>query len=303
MPELPEVETVRRGLLSGVCNREVSAIFLRRPDLRFPLPTSLKSLVGQTFVTVRRRAKYLLVDIDDGSVMLIHLGMSGRWTIIPPGDAGQAVALPRTTNGGQKSAYGALTGFGGKHDHVEIQFRDGTIMIYTDPRRFGFIDHFPRHTEHAHPRLKILGPEPLVDWSPRQLAKDLRHRKKAIKLALLDQSIVVGVGNIYACEALFRAGISPLTDASTLVRKNGQPTTRLSRLVDAIKAVLSDAIAAGGSSLNDFSHTDGTLGYFSHQFGVYDREGSRCSKPNCKDKVRRFTQQNRSTFHCEKCQT
>lgn len=304
MPELPEVETVRQGLLQGILNKTVSEVLIRREGLRYPFPKDLVTVAGCTVTGIRRRAKYLLIDLDDGRVLLSHLGMSGRYTLFSSSDA-QAVPqqLLATVNGGVPvSAFGDSTGYGGKHDHLEFIFTDGTRAVYTDPRRFGIVDLFPSEEEAIQPLLSSLGPEPFDPWSAVDLARALQRRKTAIKLALLDQKTVVGVGNIYACEALHRSGISPTRKANGLVRTNGKPTVALERLTDHIKEVLSEAIASGGSTLNDFAAVDGTMGYFAHAFQVYGREGLPCTKDGCGGVVRRLVQSNRSTFHCPTCQ-
>ena len=304
MPELPEVETVRQGLLQGILNKTVSEVLIRREGLRYPFPKDLLTVAGSTVTGIRRRAKYLLIDLDDGRVLLSHLGMSGRYTLFSSSDA-EAVPqqLLATVNGGVPvSAFGDSTGYGGKHDHLEFIFTDGTRAVYTDPRRFGIVDLFPSEEEAIQPLLSSLGPEPFDPWSAVDLARALQRRKTAIKLALLDQKTVVGVGNIYACEALHRSGISPTRKANGLVRANGKPTMALERLTDHIKEVLSEAIASGGSTLNDFAAVDGTMGYFAHAFQVYGREGLPCTKDGCGGVVRRLVQSNRSTFHCPTCQ-
>lgn len=200
------------------------------------------------------------------------------------------------------SSFGDQTGHGGKHDHLEFIFTDGSRAVYTDPRRFGIVDLFPSDEEATHKLLASLGPEPFDPWGAKDLASRLQGRKTAVKLALLDQKIVVGVGNIYVCESLHRAGISPRREAGGLVRKNGAPTKRLEVLVGHIKDVIVEAIEAGGSTLNDFASVDGTLGYFAHQFAVYGREGQPCEKSGCGGVVRRIVQSNRSTFFCPTCQ-
>jgi len=304
LPELPEVETVRQGLLQGILNKTVSEVLIRREGLRYPFPKDLVTVAGCTVTGIRRRAKYLLIDLDDGRVLLSHLGMSGRYTLFSSTDA-EAVPqqLLATVNGGVPvSAFGDSTGYGGKHDHLEFIFTDGTRAVYTDPRRFGIVDLFPSEEEAIQPLLSSLGPEPFDPWSAVDLARALQRRKTAIKLALLDQKTVVGVGNIYACEALHRSGISPTRKANGFVRANGKPTVALERLTDHIKEVLSEAIASGGSTLNDFAAVDGTMGYFAHAFQVYGREGLPCTKEGCGGVVRRLVQSNRSTFHCPSCQ-
>ena len=303
MPELPEVETVRKGLIQGMLNKTFEDVLVRREGLRYPFPDDLATLAGTTVVNVRRRAKYLLIDLSDDRVLLSHLGMSGRYTLFDSDRAAAAKPLLQTGNGGVPvSTFGDETGHGGKHDHLEFIFTDGSRAVYTDPRRFGIIDLFPSSAEAAHKLLAALGPEPFEPWDAKQLAKRLQGRKTPIKLALLDQKTVVGVGNIYVCESLFRAGLSPRREAGGLVRKNGAPTKRLEVLVGHIKDVISEAIEAGGSTLNDFASVDGTLGYFAHQFAVYGREGQPCEKLGCGGVVRRLVQSNRSTFYCPTCQ-
>lgn len=303
MPELPEVETVRQGLLQGTLNKTFADVLIRRDGLRYPFPDDLVSITGTSVVGIRRRAKYLLIDLSDGRVLLSHLGMSGRYTIFDRGESAAVKPLLRTVNGGVPvSSFGDQTGYGGKHDHLEFVFTDGSRAVYTDPRRFGIIDLFPSEAEASHKLLASLGPEPFDPWDGEALAARLQGRKTSIKLALLDQKIVVGVGNIYVCESLHRAGISPRTEAGRLVRKNGRPTKRLNDLVGHIKDVINEAIRAGGSTLNDFASVDGTLGYFAHQFAVYGREGLPCEKAGCGGVVRRIVQSNRSTFFCSSCQ-
>ena len=300
MPELPEVETVRTGLEQAWVGRRIEHVKLRRKDLRFPFPANMaERLTGQTVLGVRRRAKYLLIDLEDGAVFLSHLGMSGRYTLVTPDevtriDAGPA---PQAT-----SPFGELTGFDGRHDHMEFRFDDGSVSVYTDPRRFGIADVFERAEEPVQSLLEHLGPEPFDGWNAVIAAKRIGKKRSAIKITLLDQRFVVGVGNIYACEALHRSGIAPTTPSNTLVRKNGGPTKRLERLVDEVKSVLNAAIAVGGSTLNDFAAVDGTLGYFGHHFQVYDREDGPCLKDGCSGTIERIVQSNRSTFLCPRCQ-
>lgn len=304
MPELPEVETVRQGLIQGILNKTFAEILVRREGLRYPFPEGLLTLAGATITGIRRRAKYLLIDLHDGRVLLSHLGMSGRYTLFSASDVKAAPRhLLKTVNGGVPvSTFGDSTGYGGKHDHLEFIFTDGTRAVYTDPRRFGIVDLFASGEESVHPLLRSLGPEPFDPWGANELATALRDRKTAIKLALLDQKTVVGVGNIYACEALHRSGISPKRQAKALVKTNGKPTVALERLAEHIKQILAEAIASGGSTLNDFAAVDGTMGYFAHEFQVYGREGQPCTKEGCGGVVRRLVQSNRSTFHCTTCQ-
>ena len=300
MPELPEVETVRTGLEQAWVGRRIEHVKLRRKDLRFPFPANMaERLTGQTVLGVRRRAKYLLIDLEDGAVFLSHLGMSGRYTLVTPDEVARIDpgSAPQTN-----SPFGDLTGFHGRHDHMEFRFDDGSVSIYTDPRRFGIADVFERAEEPVQSLLEHLGPEPFDEWNAVIAAKRIGKKRSAIKITLLDQRFVVGVGNIYACEALHRSGIAPTTPSNTLVRKNGSPTKRLERLVDEVKSVLNAAIAVGGSTLNDFAAVDGTLGYFGHHFQVYDREDGPCLKDGCSGTIERIVQSNRSTFLCPRCQ-
>lgn len=273
MPELPEVETVRRGLVPALEGHVLAKVTAFRADLRFPFPKDFATrLTGRRVVSVNRRAKYLLIELDDDSVVISHLGMSGRYRIYketPP-------ALER-------------------HDHLELVTDAGVVVRYNDPRRFGILDLTTRDGMGAHKLLAVLGPEPLSNaFDGPALAQGLGLRRTAIKVALLDQSVVSGVGNIYASEALFRAGISPKRMAKTV--KGG----RADKLAAAVRDVLNDAIAAGGSSLRDHRQTSGELGYFQHSFAVYGRGGEAC--PVCGSEIRQFTQGGRSTFYCAKCQ-
>jgi formamidopyrimidine-DNA glycosylase len=300
MPELPEVETVRMGLEQAWVGRRIEHVQLRREDLRFPFPVDMaERLTGQTVLGVRRRAKYLLIDLEDGAVFLSHLGMSGRYTLVAPEEVARIDPGPSPQT---RSPFGELTGFDGRHDHMEFRFDDGSVSVYTDPRRFGIADLFERAEEPVQSLLEHLGPEPFDEWNATIAAERIGKKRSAIKITLLDQRFVVGVGNIYACEALHRSGIAPTTPSNTLVKKNGGPTKRLERLVDEVKSVLNAAIAVGGSTLNDFAAVDGTLGYFGHHFQVYDREDGPCLKDECSGTIERIVQSNRSTFLCPRCQ-
>lgn len=266
MPELPEVETVRTGLSRSWIGKRIDGVELRREGLRFPFPEGLeKRLTGLTIVDVRRRAKYLLIDLDNEDILLSHLGMSGKWTL----DASECE---------------------GKHDHVVIYLDDGSMSVYNDPRRFGVLDIYRGE---SHKLLDHLGPEPLEDWTAEDLYEKLQRRKSPIKICILDQKVVVGVGNIYACEALNRSHISPTRKSNKVTKKECQV------LVNEIKVILAEAIQAGGSTLRDFAGVDGTLGYFPHQFRVYDKEGSECE---CGGIIERLVQGGRSTFWCSSCQ-
>ena len=269
MPELPEVEIVKRGLEGAVIGRVITGITLNRPDLRFPIPPDLpKRLKGRRIDSLKRRGKYILCFTDSGDGFVLHLGMSGVVKIIPAGET----HTPK------------------KHDHVVMRLNDNGIIVYHDPRRFGFLDVVMRDTWHEYPAFAAMGPEPLSnDFNGPELARALAGRSTAIKTALLDQRIVAGVGNIYACEALFLAGISPKRKASSV------QGARAERLACAIRDVLRAAIDSGGSSLKDYYHTDGSLGYFQHNFKVYDREGDLIDG---RHPVKRIVQGGRSTFYC-----
>ena len=268
MPELPEVETVRRGLLPLVGKRILS-LELNRSNLRFPFPEDMDSISGLKIEGIDRRAKYILIRLEGDLTWLCHLGMTGRFGNEPEG----------------------------KHDHVLVDFVDGTRLVYTDPRRFGIMDLFEGKFNHK--LLNHLGPEPLSsDWDSDKLHSCLRGRNISIKSALLDQRIVVGIGNIYASEILFRAGISPKRKAKNI----SKPMCK--RIHQQALIVLNTAIEAGGSTLRDgqFKNVDGNLGYFPHEFAVYDRENENCSSIDCKGLVKRIVQSSRSTFYCSKCQ-
>ncbi len=286
MPELPEVETVRRGLAPSLEGQVIARAELRRPDLRWPFPPGMADrLTGARILQLRRRSKYLLADLDRAETLIVHLGMSGRMLL--SGAAG--VLRP----GQFHHDLPALQ----VHDHVILHMASGARVIFNDPRRFGAMDLTPTADLAQHWLLARIGPEPLGnDFHAAYLARQLAGRRSSIKAALLDQRIVAGLGNIYVCEALFRAGISPLRAAG---RIGG---ARRERLVGAIRATLIDAIEAGGSSLRDYRQADGELGYFQHTFGVYGREGAPCMTPDCAGRVRRIVQSGRSSFYCSRCQ-
>ena len=287
MPELPEVETVRRGLAPAMEGARFAKVEARRRDLRWPLPKDFaKRLQGQTVEGLGRRAKYLLADLSSGDVLMMHLGMSGSFRVGK--DAKPGVYYHERS----KSA---------AHDHVVFHMSNGATVTFNDPRRFGSMKLVARAKLDQEPLLRGLGPEPLGnEFDAAMLAAACAGKKTALKAALSDQRVVAGLGNIYVCEALFRAHLSPKRQASTIADRNGQPNARAGALVDAIKAVLQDAIAAGGSSLRDHRRTDGALGDFQHSFQVYDREGESC--PDCKGKIKRIVQTGRSTFYCPSCQ-
>lgn len=294
MPELPEVETVRRGLEPVLTGARLRRVEQRRPDLRFPFPERfVERLQGRTLQRLDRRAKYILAYLDSADVLAIHLGMTGRFSI----------ALPGGPNGRQLGEFTHEAGNDPTHDHVVIETDAGATVTYNDARRFGYMSLIPAAELAAHPHFKGLGVEPLgPDLTPEFLARKASGRKADLKAFLMDQRIVAGLGNIYVCEALYRSGLGPNRTASVLARRNGQPTDRCERLVTSIRSVLEEAIAAGGSTLRDYRHTDGSLGYFQHAFSVYGREGEPCRTPACTGTVSRITQAGRSTFYCRRCQ-
>lgn len=282
MPELPEVETVMRGLEPVITGQRITSADIRRPDLRWPFPPDMSArLAGAGIERLWRRSKYILADLSTGETLIVHLGMSGRILI-----SGQV----------QGEFHHPLTP-AAKHDHVVLDFENGARITFNDPRRFGAMDLASSRDLARHRMLRNLGPEPLGNqFHEDYIEGAFKGRRTPVKSALLDQRLVAGLGNIYVCEALHRAGISPVKHAWQLTR------TEIGRLVPAIVATLNDAIAAGGSSLRDFRHTDGELGYFQHEFRVYDQEGNRCRTPECAGIISRITQSGRSTFFCPQCQ-
>ena len=292
MPELPEVETVRRGLAPAMEGASFVKVEVHRRDLRWPLPKDFaRRLEGKTVTGIGRRAKYLLADLSSGDVLIMHLGMSGSFHVFREvGDK----ALGRTYH--ERTQHLA-------HDHVVFHMSSAAIVTFNDPRRFGSMKIVAREKLDAEPLLKGLGPEPLGnEFDAAMLARACKGKKTSLKAALSDQRIVAGLGNIYVCEALFRARLSPKRMAATIATSTGAPNERAERLVEGIKAVLKDAIKAGGSSLRDHKRPDGELGMFQHHFRVYDREGEKCPTPGCRGTVKRIVQNGRSTFFCPVCQ-
>ena len=283
MPELPEVETVRRGLEPVLAGRVITHADIRRPDLRWPFPAGLADrLTGARVDALRRRSKYLLADLDGGDTLIVHLGMSGRLLV----------------SGTQVGAFHHPHPVPAKHDHVVLDIEGGGRVTLNDARRFGAVDLWPTAGLAAHRLLVGLGPEPLGNaFNAATLAARLAGRLTSVKAVLLDQRVVAGLGNIYVCEALWRARVSPF--------RLGRDVTpgEVETLVGAIRAVLEDAIAAGGSSLRDYRRADGELGYFQHSFAVYGREGEPCPRPDCGGTVARVAQAGRSSFFCPSCQT
>ena len=298
MPELPEVETVRCGLEPAMEGARFTKVEVHRGDLRWPLPKDfVPRLEGRTVTGIGRRAKYLLADLSSGDVLLMHLGMSGSFHVFDkknphPQDEGSGLANYYH----ERSQHAA-------HDHVVFHMSSGSIVTFNDPRRFGSMKIVQRQKLDAEPLLNRLGPEPLGnEFDAAMLARACKGKKTSLKAALSDQRVVAGLGNIYVCEALFRARLSPKRIASTIASKSGAPNEKAERLVEGIKAVLRDAIKAGGSSLRDHKRTDGELGMFQHHFRVYDREGEKCPTPGCHGKIKRIVQNGRSTFYCPSCQ-
>ena len=291
MPELPEVETVRGGLAPVLEGHRLARVEARRPDLRFPLPANfVQVLTGATVTRLQRRAKYLLAALDREDTLVMHLGMSGRFEIAHP-DAANGVAE-------RPGEFHYAPEPDAKHAHIVFTTEAGARVTYYDPRRFGYMALVNTATLHLHPWFAGLGPEPLSDdFDAQRLKAAFQGRKQGPKTLLLDQRIVAGLGNIYVCEALNRARISPFKPAGGISR------ARLERLVTEIRAVLTEAIAAGGSTLRDFAQTDGALGYFQHRFRVYDREGEPCLNDPEVGVIARKVQAGRSTFYCPACQT
>lgn len=286
MPELPEVETVRRGLAPVMEGARIRSADVRRPDLRFPLPEGMAArLTGAMVERLRRRSKYILCDLSSGETLLIHLGMSGRMLV--------SGATGRDMPGQFHHDHPAPE----KHDHVVLDMDSGARVTFNDARRFGCMDLFPTADEGAHWLLRGLGPEPFGnDFNEDYLAGRLKGRRMPLKAALLDQRILAGLGNIYVCEVLHRAGLHPETPAG------GLSAAAIAGLVPLIRTVLGEAIEAGGSSLRDYRQADGELGYFQHAFRVYDREGDPCTRPGCGGVVERIVQSGRSSFFCPECQ-
>lgn len=282
MPELPEVETVKEGIAPAMAGKVIEKAEVNRPDLRWPFPDNMAArLNGKRVLGLRRRSKYILVDLDSGETLLIHLGMSGRMLVsgVTIGEFHHPHPTPA------------------KHDHVVFHMGGGARITFNDARRFGAMDLMPTAAQEDHWLIRDIGPEPLGNaFNEAYLIERLKGRNMPIKSALLDQRIVAGLGNIYVCEVLFRAGIHPARKAGKI------SAARVASLVPLIRQVLSEAIAAGGSSLRDYRQSDGELGYFQHVFQVYDREGETCVTPDCGKTIRRIVQSGRSSFFCPQCQ-
>ncbi|MFY9209846.1 MAG: bifunctional DNA-formamidopyrimidine glycosylase/DNA-(apurinic or apyrimidinic site) lyase [Aestuariivita sp.] len=282
MPELPEVETVRRGLSPAMEGQVIARADVNRSDLRWPFPERMaERLTGQRVMRLRRRSKYILADLSSGETLLVHLGMSGRMLV-----SGDPLGMFVHDHPAAQ-----------KHDHVVFHMENGARITFNDPRRFGAMDLIDTAGADGHKLLSALGPEPLGnDFHETHLIRAFTGKMSPVKSVLLDQKIVAGLGNIYVCEALFRAGISPNRKAGRIAKP------RVASLVPIIRQVLGDAIDAGGSSLRDFRQADGELGYFQHSFDVYGREGEPCRSPGCTTDIRRIVQSGRSSFFCPQCQ-
>lgn len=295
MPELPEVETVRRGLQPVVEGARITAVEARRPDLRFPFPERfVERLEGRLITALGRRAKYLTMHVEDGPLLICHLGMSGSFRI----ERSDGTDIPGEFHHERSKAP--------THDHVVFHLKPPSggqaRVIFNDPRRFGFML-FGEGAASEHPMLRDLGIEPTGNALDGPLLASLfEGRKTPLKAALLDQRLIAGLGNIYVSEALWRAGLLPTRAAGTIGGTSRKAKEQSEKLADAVRSVIADAIAAGGSSLKDYVQTDGSLGYFQHSFAVYDREGEPCSKPGCGGHIERIVQGGRSTFYCRSCQ-
>ncbi len=292
MPELPEVETVRRGLEPALVGTIIADVVQNRADLRFPLPERFtERLRGRRVERLDRRAKYILAHLDDANVLAMHLGMTGSFRI----EQDEATAVP--------GAYYHARATAVRHDHVVFTLEGGLRITYNDPRRFGFMTLLSEQELPTHPLFRDIGMEPLSDaFDGSALARLFAGKQTPLKAALLDQTLIAGLGNIYVCEALHRAGLSPRRAAGTIAGRGGRATMRSLRLAAAVKGVLSEAVAAGGSTLRDYRQADGALGMFQHGFRAYDREGTACTSPNCRGTIGRIVQSGRSTFFCGICQ-
>jgi formamidopyrimidine-DNA glycosylase len=290
LPEVPEVETVRRGLEPVLSGARLARVRANRPDLRFPLPDGfVQRLTGAKILRLDRRAKYILAPLDRGDTLVMHLGMTGRFEIAAPAESQERTVRP--------GDFAREVTPDDKHAHVVFETEEGATVTYYDPRRFGFMDLIPTEGVSRHPWFATMGPEPLGDgFDAKTLEKAFANRKQGPKTLLLDQKTVAGLGNIYVCEALHRSHISPFKPSGGIAKK------RLAPLTTAIKDVLAEAVEVGGSSLKDFAAADGALGYFQHRFRVYDREGEPCPTPGCEGVIAREVQAGRSTFFCPVCQ-
>lgn len=294
MPELPEVETVRRGLAPALVGARFARVTLRRANLRFPFPERFaERLEGRAVTALARRAKYLTAALDSGDTLIMHLGMSGRFDVAMP-DGRSLSPGDFYLDGAQGTP---------KHDHVVMEMSNGATVTYNDARRFGFMDLVATPGLSACRHFAAMGIEPLGEaLTGEAIARLFRHKITSVKSALLDQRLIAGLGNIYVCEALHRAGLHPELPAGTLAKPDGEPTPKARLLARVIRQVLTEAVAAGGSTLRDYAHTDGTAGAFQHSFRVYDRLGLACAAKGCSGAVSRIVQSGRSTFYCAECQ-
>lgn len=294
MPELPEVETVCRGLAPAMVGARIARVSVRRPNLRFPFPDDFAGrLEGRTILDLTRRAKYLTAPLDSGESLILHLGMTGRFDVTMPDGA--------NLSPGDFYLEGALGQ--AKHDHVVLALGNGATVTYNDARRFGFMDLVPTAGLDTCRHFAAMGIEPLSEaLDGAAIARLFRHRITPLKAALLDQRLIAGLGNIYVCEALHRAGLHPALPAGALARPDGSPKPKAKTLAKEIRAVLTEAVAAGGSTLRDYARPDGQRGAFQHGFRVYDRTGLACTARGCTGHVARIVQGGRSTFFCAVCQ-
>ncbi len=285
MPELPEVETVKRGLIPHMENQIIKYVEQRRKNLRYPFPVDFANrLEGCQIINIKRRAKYLLIEITGDLIWMVHLGMSGKFTIIRP-----EFNKENNSKIGHNSKYYTPA----KHDHLIIELDNGALAVYNDPRRFGFMDLFAKSELGDNKHLKNMGPDATSDeFNAKYIQEIMKNKKSPIKTALLNQKIIAGLGNIYVCEALWQAGISPLRKANNIGNK------KLAELVPIIKDILKRAIAAGGSSLKDFVNAEGDLGYFQNSWAVYNHEGKKCGKDGCNGVIEKINQSGRSSFYC-----
>lgn len=295
MPELPEVETVRRGIQPVMEGAVIEKAVINRPNLRFSFPQNFVArLEGQKVLSVGRRAKYLVLDLASNEVLVMHLGMSGSFRI----EMAEGVSAPGVFHHPRSDVQ--------KHDHVIISvngLHGRAEIIYNDPRRFGYMDLVPREEMETNKHFANVGIEPTGNALDGAVISQLFAGKTSpLKAALLDQRLIAGLGNIYVCEALWRAGLSPLRKATTITRKDGKATKRTELLATSIREIIASAIEAGGSSLRDHKQTDGTMGYFQHKFNVYDQEGKPCKSQGCTSTIKRIVQSGRSTFYCPTCQ-
>jgi formamidopyrimidine-DNA glycosylase len=297
MPELPEVETIRRGLEPALVGASIKRVRINRPDLRFPLPERFNErLTGRKVLSLGRRAKYLVLHLDGGEVLIVHLGMTGRLLLTRPGSL-----HPRGSRG--FATFANETCDSAKHDHVVLDLSNGYRLTFNDTRRFGYMDLIAEADLPSHKLFRNLGVEPLSnDLTADYLAARAAGRSVDLKALLMDQGVIAGLGNIYVCESLYRARLDPRSPAGGLAKATGKPTNRAARLVTAVREVIGEAICAGGSTLRDYVQADGAQGEFQLRHDVYDREGEPCWRPGCGGTIRRIVSSGRATFYCPRCQ-